>query len=501
MSKTKNGIPEEFKLNKSRLTYEEILDYKKIGIPDFRQNYLELFSSDVLEDLTTIMEWSSDNQLKSRKMIEYLSDFGFEDLGLGTNILTVTNPLYPGVVFKLALDYYGVADNINDEWLSETIPHYAKFITRDLTGIVSVQQRYTVIKSLARLNTFREEILTLLNKLSKKYLVIDLGLNRFLNYGVDRDGEFIIVDGSDLYPVSNAKTLMVCSRGVGYKGNSHKVKRCGGHLEYDEDFHELVCQKCGARCNPSELRPTKGDGDMAAMFITDGLSNNERFELEKEGILKILKRKNASNTPSLADEMRKYECPDDPDEDDDDFVDPADLDDVDDDENVEDIDELISKKIQSIAKAEGEKFDADVTEAKNDKPTVDVSDTEDEDDDESDFEIHSRREDEPQETIDITKVPKMTIDGDDEHTVRFFKDDDPKPTDEQMSEPGIRYEIRDDSLYITSSGDFDTNWLDNGLPIIVSFDGGKEYTLLARSDQVKEFIDASIRDAKEDQRL
>lgn len=497
MSKDKKGIPKEFRLNKNRLTYEEILDYKKIGVPDFSQNYLELFSSDVLEDLSTIMQWSSDNQLKSRKMIEYLSDFGFEDLGLGTNILTVTNPLYPGVVFKLALDYYGVADNINDEWLSETIPHYAKFITRDLTGIVSVQQRYTVIKSLARLNTFREEILTLLNKLSKKYLVIDLGLNRFLNYGVDRDGEFIIVDGSDLYPVSNAKTLMVCSRGVGYKGNSHKVKRCGGHLEYDDDFHELVCQKCGARCNPSELRPTKGDGDMAAMFITDGLSNNERFELEREGILKILKRKNASKTPSLADEMRKYECPDDPDEDDD-LIDAIDVDDEDDDESVEDIDDMISKKIQSIAKAEGEKFDTEATEAVNDTPTVE-SDQEDEDDDESDFEIHSRREDEPQEVIDITKVPKMSIV--DRHEEKFVRDDDPEPVHEPMTEPGVHYEIRDDSLYITSSGDFDTNWLENGLPIVISFDGGKEYTLLARSDQVKEFLDSAIRDAKEDQRL
>lgn len=501
MSKNKHGVPEEFKLNKKRLTYEEILDYKKIGVPDFSQNYLELFSSEVLDDLTTIMEWSSDNQLKSRKMIEYLSEFGFEDLGLGTNVLAITNPIYPGVVFKLALDCYGVADNINDEWLSESIPHYAKFITRDLTGIVSVQQRYTGIKSLARLNTFREEILSLLNKLSKKYLVIDLGLNRFLNYGVDRDGEFIILDGSDLYPVSNAKTLMVCSRGVGYKGNSHKVKRCGGHLEYDEDFHELVCQKCGARCNPSELRPTKGDGDMAAIFITDGLSNNERFELEKENIRKILKRKNASVAPSLADEMRKYECPDDPDEDDEDFVDPADLDDVDDDdEDVDDIDELIAKKIQSIAKADGEKSDADATTVKINKPTVDDSDSDD-DDDESDFEIHSRREDEPHEIVNITEMPNATIGADDEHMVRFARVDDPKPEDTHMSEPGIRYEIRDDSLYITSSGDFDTNWLENGLPIIVSFDGGGEYTLLARSDQVKDFIDASIRDAKEDQRL
>lgn len=470
--KKQDKVPKEFKLKKKHLTYDEVRDYEKIGIPDFSQNYLELFSRDVIDDLIMLSKSSSDNQDKAFHMIDELEDLGFEALGLGTNVLTLINPIYPGVVFKIALDYYGIADNINDEWLSEAIPHYAKFITRDPTGMVSVQQRYTVIKSPQRIETLRDEILPVLNKLSKKYLVIDLGLNNFLNYGIDRNGEFVFVDGSDLFPIADAKSLLVCPRGVGFRGNSRKVKRCKGRLVYDEQFHELVCQKCGARYNPAELRPEKGVSDMAEV-ISDGLTNEERFELEREAIERILKRKGGEQPASLADEMRKYECPDDPDDDSEIDEQHIQYEGYDcEEEAVGDIDDAINRKIKALAESNEVEIEA--------------------------FERPEQDDDDDDEYVDFVKEVRRNQDVSDVDSI--------KPTARvgnvsEPEEPGIRFEIRDGGIYLISSGDFNTNYEKDGIPIFISLDNGQEYTLLANSWEFKEFLDDRIREAKQNGRL
>ena len=63
--------PKEYKLSKK--LGPEIRSYyeKEIGVPIPGQNYLELFTPDVINDLFTIMDNNSDNQLKA----DYVTDF------------------------------------------------------------------------------------------------------------------------------------------------------------------------------------------------------------------------------------------------------------------------------------------------------------------------------------------------------------------------------------------------------------------------------------------
>lgn len=267
------------------LTPEQKAKYRQIGMVDMSQNWLELFNPDVISDLQTIMKSCSDNQLKSDYISKELYDLGFEDVGLGTNIAVMSHPYYPGVVFKIALDEFGIADNFNDCVLQNLIPRYNRVLARDPSGMVSVQERH-VLMTPGQREVFAPQIMDLLKAISNYYLVVDLGLDMFLNYGVTREGNFVIIDGSDLFPLKQMKRGLLCKRIVGEHKKTGELKRCEGKLVYSKDFSRLVCTKCGAEFLPSELRPVK-EVEKMTKILSDGTSAEEREEYESAEIRAI----------------------------------------------------------------------------------------------------------------------------------------------------------------------------------------------------------------------
>lgn len=277
-------IPKEYRLSK-KLDAEIKRYYKdEIGVPDLTQNWLELFSDDVIEDLFTIMHSCSDNQQKSDYVTELLEPRGFTERGggLGTNIVVLTNPIYPGVVFKIALDENGIADNFNDCVLQSEIPNYARVYARHPSSLVTVQERYFVMRP-EWMNFYREDILDCLRKLSKKYLIADLTPSMLLNYGIDRQNRFVFIDGSDLYPLKQikAKDRLRCKAVVGSDKNGN-LKRCRGQCVYNDDFSQMVCEKCGHTYIPIELRPSREEEpNMGRSIYNDGFTFDEREELNR----------------------------------------------------------------------------------------------------------------------------------------------------------------------------------------------------------------------------
>ena len=228
------------------------------------------------------MHSNSDNQLKSDYVEELLEPFGFTSKGggLGTNILVLTHPYYPGVVFKIALDENGIADNFNDCLLQDMVPQYARVYARHPSGLVTVQERYFVMKP-EWMSLYRNDILHALRELSKDFLIADLTPSMVLNYGIDRKGKFVFVDGSDLYPLKQikAKDRLRCVAVTGSDKNG-ELKRCRGKCKYNDDFSQMVCEKCGRTYIPIELRPRKEEYNMKNIF-SDGFTIDDREELER----------------------------------------------------------------------------------------------------------------------------------------------------------------------------------------------------------------------------
>lgn len=291
----KSSKKNPYELNKSKLTSAEYQHYQRIGVPDPSQNWLELFTPAVVSDLFEIMKSSSDNPEKADYILKELAFYHFEAVGLGTNVLTVANPAYPGVVFKIALDVYGLADNYNDEVLCDLVnrilveagkkPRYTKCLVRHPTGIVSVQERKVLMKTQDRLDQYRGSILKTLDLLQKKFLIVDLSPTLYqFNYGIDRDGNWCFIDASDLYPLERIKTKLVCNTAIGSHPKTGKILYCGGSLHYNEDYSAVVCDRCGKEYIPSHFRPNTKEEEVMSMTLSamDGTTAEEREEMRTE---------------------------------------------------------------------------------------------------------------------------------------------------------------------------------------------------------------------------
>lgn len=305
------------KLNPKKLSGDELKRYREYGEIDFSQNWLELFTPSVVSKLFEIMDSGSNNVEKAHQYDEYLGEFGFLTVGLGTNIYTMANPAYPGVVFKIAVDTNGLADNANDVILCKAVnqylmdngerPRYTQVLAKHPTNIVSVQERKIVISQRVRMQPFAADILRVLRIIASEYMIIDLTpLDYPLNYGIDRDGEWCFVDASDLFPIKKLKKPLRCVKEIGYNEEKHKVKICGGKLRYLKDFSRIVCKECGMEYFPAELRPiVKREDEMSFKTFSDGTSEVEREELnalEMEEVLRNMGLRTTSNTP-----MKSYE--------------------------------------------------------------------------------------------------------------------------------------------------------------------------------------------------
>ena len=283
------------KLSKKRLTQQEYLMYKSFGEVNYSQNWLELFTPTVINDLFVIMRGCSDNQLKAKTIAKELKQFGFETVGEGTNIFTMSNHMYPGVVFKIALDDCGIADNFNDSVLEPMVneclgkPRYNHVLAKHPSGMVSVQERKVVVSDQDRMDAFRSSALKALTKLAKDFLVVDLSPTDFhLNYGIERNGDWCFVDASDLYPLENLPTKIRCRRPIGYNEKAKKTIRCTGKLHYTSDFSRIYCPECKASYLPSELRPRdKEDKKDMTHAMMDGTTAEEREEMRRTEMVTI----------------------------------------------------------------------------------------------------------------------------------------------------------------------------------------------------------------------
>lgn len=258
----------------SKLTLQEIHQYDMIGDIDYDQDFLEMFSDRMIRDLVKIKDSDvSDNQAKADAVLEYMNPYGFVEIDLGTNIYVMAHHRYQGVVFKIALDDCGVADNFNDEWLQGYIPNLVNVLMLHPSGMVSVQERKVIFRQKSRINIFMNDILAMLRRLSNQFVLVDVSPESFRNYYIDRDGTVGLADASDLYLIPENYNIFKCRNIVGCKPNGKSIY-CGGKLVYNDIYSELVCKKCGRVCNPWTLRRSKKE-ELEMCIISPGLTKQE----------------------------------------------------------------------------------------------------------------------------------------------------------------------------------------------------------------------------------
>jgi len=211
-----------------------------MGTTRIRSRILQYFSKDLLRDLYKICRSSviSDNNLKVEAMIETMRNHGleFDELGPGTNRLAI---LIENYVFKIALDKWGIRDNLNEFTMSQELqPYVVK--TYETNELISVCEYVTVI-SREEFEERKEEIRRILAVLAESYLLGDVGTvgKNFCNWGYRDNGELVILDFAYIFRVKNDQLL--CSKDQAI-------------LEYDENFHSLRCPVCSRKYTFMDIR-------------------------------------------------------------------------------------------------------------------------------------------------------------------------------------------------------------------------------------------------------
>lgn len=206
----------------------------------------EVFTKDMLKAIHRVTDDPTipDNNSKIDIINELLTRFEIDyvPIGPGTNRYAI---LIDGIVFKIALDDWGMRDNLNEFAMSRELQHYViKVYEVNSSGTIMTCQYVTVIDKDEYLKQ-KEAILAILEDLSQSYLLGDVGYvsKNFLNWGYTDEGDLVILDFAYIYKVIAHELL--CNN-----------KDCISHpyLEYNSTYTELYCPVCKKKYTFMDIR-------------------------------------------------------------------------------------------------------------------------------------------------------------------------------------------------------------------------------------------------------
>lgn len=197
-----------------------------------------------MELLKLTMMYDIDNNTKGFELKRLLTEYGvpYTSLGSGTNRFGV---LIDGYAVKFALDEDGKTDNKREMLYSKKLyPYVVKCYEAFPNGLCAVTE-YVEIFNLESFYKYQDRMREILSDISKVYLIGDVGVTakNYINWGIrHRNGqeEICIMDFAYIYAVKYG--IFTCS--------------CDGEtfLQYDKDFVNFICPRCGRKYTFGEIR-------------------------------------------------------------------------------------------------------------------------------------------------------------------------------------------------------------------------------------------------------
>ena len=224
------------------------------------------------------------NPRKRYKLIdEVMHNRGFRKLSAGTNRVAYTYFEDPSIVVKVAADKTAIMDNprefVNQHKLK---PFCTKVFEVDPSGTMGVFERVKPITSREEYLTVASDVFEMLDMITSKYVLADIGTKFFMNIGTRKNFGVVLLDFPYLYEINDPNSL-VCKRpDINSPGGF-----CGGLIDYDEGFNTLRCNKCGAIYRAQELGSylktnkviMKGTVKMDAKIRVSFTKNGKKFEV------------------------------------------------------------------------------------------------------------------------------------------------------------------------------------------------------------------------------
>ena len=210
---------------------------------------------DYIRQLILSPRYSGNNKYKIEKIDDIMHLRGFTRFAGGTNRLVYVHPSAPNAVFKVAIDSVGINDNPaefrNQNFLR---PYCCKVFECSPCGTIASFEKVDRITTFEEFYTIADDYYYIIvNVILGKYVMDDIGIDYFMNFGIRVGCYPVILDFPYLFELDGRK-LECCN--VLDDG-----RVCGGEIDYDAGFNKLVCKKCGRIYRARDLaKPPKEGG-------------------------------------------------------------------------------------------------------------------------------------------------------------------------------------------------------------------------------------------------
>ena len=225
-------------------------DYDKIGAPPLYSLITPRDAQDLYQ-IATSLKYNGNIEKKYELIDQIMRYRGFRKAHAGTNRLVYNFLEYPYIVAKVAIDRVGINDS-PAEFKNQNFfkPFCCKIHEVDPTGVIAIVERVNPISSLEEFISVAEDIYYLItSKIVGKYVLDDIGVTKFMNYGIRNGFGPVILDFPYAYELDGKK--LICNKTI---RTPYGEIPCGGEIDYDGGFDNLICAKCGRTYQAKDLQ-------------------------------------------------------------------------------------------------------------------------------------------------------------------------------------------------------------------------------------------------------
>lgn len=202
-----------------------------------------------LNKIATSIKYSSKPKVKYKMIDNILVPRGFKKMASGTNRVVYRYLNDYRVVLKVAIDKVGLSDNGNEYKNQQLLkPFVSKCFEVSPCGTVGLFERVVPITSREEFINLSDSIFDLINNIIGKYVLEDIGEKFYMNYGLREGFGPVLLDYPYVFELDGRKLICNVEDPLEPKGY------CGGEIDYDLGYNDLVCKKCGKRYLATELK-------------------------------------------------------------------------------------------------------------------------------------------------------------------------------------------------------------------------------------------------------
>lgn len=226
-------------------------DFDKLMCHFRMEQLLNPLDIEALHSIAKSVRYAGNPKAKYKKMDDILRNRGFVVYACGTNRRVYRFLEDNTFVLKVAVDKVGMQDNpkefMNQEYIK---PYVSKMFQMSQCGTVALCERVEPIRTRDEYVTYAGNIFDMLYmKVLGKFILEDIGDAAFMNYGIRRGFGPVLLDFPYMYEVE--LNDLKCHNIV----DGHE---CGGLIDYDICFNNIVCKNCGKEYSGKDIgKPVK----------------------------------------------------------------------------------------------------------------------------------------------------------------------------------------------------------------------------------------------------